>query len=112
MGIKKELAENEVLILVPEMDQIDCNNSDDVKQELLQHLRGATKAVLDLGNVSVIDSSGVGLLLSTFRAFQKDNGTLKICSPQKSVKILLDLVHLNKLLKIFASREEAVQSFS
>jgi len=45
--------------------------------------RGHKQILLNLGNVSYIDSSGLGSLVSAFSSVRKQGGELKLLSPDK-----------------------------
>jgi anti-sigma B factor antagonist len=56
--------------------------------------------VLDLSNVSYMDSSGLGTLVSLWISAKRDGWELKIVSLSQRVKELLHLTALDKLFEI------------
>jgi anti-sigma B factor antagonist len=81
----------------------------DKVQSLLQ--QGNRKLLLDLGNVSYVDSAGLGQLVQVFATTSHLGGALKLLNVNKRLN---DLLVLTKLLTIFESYEseaEAVASF-
>jgi len=74
--------------------------------------RGNKKILLNLGDVSYIDSSGVGELVSGYTSVTNAGGTLKLLSLTKRVK---DLLQITKLYTVFDGHEDeghALQSFA
>jgi anti-sigma B factor antagonist len=73
--------------------------------------KGQKKILLNLGEVSYIDSSGIGELVSGFTTVTNAGGSLKLLSLTKRVK---DLLQITKLYTVFDVHEEeasAVRSF-
>ena len=73
--------------------------------------KGQKKILLNLGDVSYIDSSGIGELVSGFTTVTNAGGQLHLLNLTKRVK---DLLQITKLLTIFAVHEdeaEAIRSF-
>lgn len=73
--------------------------------------QGYTRILLNLGEVTYIDSSGVGELVSAFTAVRKQNGELKLLNLTKRVH---DLLQITKLLTVFDTLDDealAIASF-
>ena len=73
--------------------------------------QGDKKILLNLSDVSYIDSSGIGELVSGFTSVANAGGTLKLLGLTKRVK---DLLQITKLYTVFDVHEEeahAVRSF-
>jgi anti-sigma B factor antagonist len=73
--------------------------------------QGAKKVLLNLSEVSYIDSSGIGELVSGFTSVANAGGTLKLLGLTKRVK---DLLQITKLYTVFDVHEEeahAIRSF-
>jgi anti-sigma B factor antagonist len=73
---------------------------------------GSFQLVLSLGDVPMVDSSGIGVLVRTLTAFKQRGGTLKLVNPSKFTTQTLKLVGVLNLFEVFADEEEAVQSFA
>jgi anti-sigma B factor antagonist len=70
-----------------------------------------TNVVLDMGELSFVDSSGLGAILSFTRQLASKGGELKLCNLQKPVRALVQLVRLHRVLDILNTRDEAVAAF-
>jgi anti-sigma B factor antagonist len=73
--------------------------------------QGDRKVLLNLSEVTYIDSSGIGELVSGFTSVSNAGGTLKLLGLTKRVK---DLLQITKLYTVFDVHEEeahAVRSF-
>lgn len=74
--------------------------------------KGNKKILLNLSEVSYIDSSGIGELVSGFTSVSNQGGTLKLLGLTKRVK---DLLQITKLYTVFDVHEEeahAIRSFA
>jgi anti-sigma B factor antagonist len=67
--------------------------------------------VLDLKEVSVIDSRGVGELVASFSSLKKNGGSLKLACPSKFVREVLQITRIATIIEIYDSEEEAVKAF-
>jgi len=74
--------------------------------------KGDKKILLNLGEVSYIDSSGIGELVSGFTTVQNSGGQLKLVGLSKRVKDLLQITKLYTVFEAFDDETEAVRSFS
>ena len=74
--------------------------------------KGQRKILLNLGDVTYIDSSGIGELVSAFTAVRKEQGELKLLNLTKKVH---DLLQITKLYTVFDVKDDeaiAVKAFS
>ena len=76
---------------------------------LIQQKRMAI--VLNLGDVSYIDSGGLGQLVASYSSVAKTSGALKLLNVNKRNHDLLSITRLVTLFGTFTSEDEAVKSF-
>jgi len=74
--------------------------------------RGRRKIVLNLKDVSFIDSSGVGELVGAFTSVQGKGGQLKLLNPVVKVVNVLRLTRLDHLFPVETDEAAAIQSFT
>jgi anti-sigma B factor antagonist len=73
--------------------------------------KGEKKILLNLGDVTYIDSSGIGELVSAFTTVRNQGGELKLLNLTKKVH---DLLQITKLYTVFDVKDDeaaAVSSF-
>src|SRR5712692_5491579 len=73
--------------------------------------RGEKRILLNLGDVTYIDSSGIGELVSAFTTVRNQGGELKLLNLTKKVH---DLLQITKLYTVFDVKDDeatAVKSF-
>ncbi len=73
---------------------------------------GRKKLLLNLADVSYIDSSGIGELVSGFTTLANQGGTLKLLNLTKRVKDLLQITKLYTVFEVHEDEAAAVRSFS
>lgn len=74
--------------------------------------KGNKKILLNLGDVSYIDSSGIGELVSGFTTVTNQGGVLKLLGLTKRVKDLLQITKLYTVFEVFDDEATAVRSFA
>ena len=74
--------------------------------------KGQKKILLNLGEVSYIDSSGIGELVSGFTTVTNQGGSLKLLGLTKRVKDLLQITKLYTVFDVHDDEASAVRSFS
>ena len=73
---------------------------------------GDTRMVLNLAEVSMIDSSGIGLLVRFLASAKQRGGNIKLVQPNKFAVQTLKLVGVINLFQIFDTDDAAVESFA
>ena len=69
------------------------------------------KVLLNLGEVSYIDSSGIGELVSGFTTVTNSGGALKLLNLNKRVKDLLQITKLYTVFDVHEDEAGAIRSF-
>jgi len=72
---------------------------------------GEIRFVVDLGEVSMLDSTGIGLLVRCLTAAKQSGGTLKLLKPSKFAVQTLKMTGLLNLFEVFDDLEAAITSF-
>lgn len=74
--------------------------------------RGVTKLVLDLSDVTYIDSSGVGMLVAKLKTLRERGGDIRLLKLNPRAESLLGMLKLLVLFETFQDEGAAVRSFS
>jgi anti-sigma B factor antagonist len=74
--------------------------------------KGDKKILVNLADVSYIDSSGIGEMVSSFTTVTNHGGQLKLLSLTKRVKDLLQITKLYTVFEVFEDEASAVRSFA
>lgn len=74
--------------------------------------QGRKNIVLNLGEVSSVDSGGLGELVRTLTTMQKQGGTLKVANLPKRIQDLLVMTRLVTIFDTYEDESAALKSFS
>ncbi len=73
---------------------------------------GQRKILLNLGDVSYIDSAGLGALISSYTTTKREGGQLKLVSLTKRIQDLLAITKLITVFDTYDAEAEAIDSFA
>jgi stage II sporulation protein AA (anti-sigma F factor antagonist) len=71
---------------------------------------GVKNLILNLENVSFIDSSGLGVILGRYKKLSQSGGSVSIVEVSEQVKHILELAGMLKIIKLFPDEEAALQN--
>jgi len=74
--------------------------------------KGNKKILINLSDVSYIDSSGIGEMVSSFTTVTNHGGQLKLLGLTKRVKDLLQITKLYTVFEVFEDEPSAIRSFA
>jgi anti-sigma B factor antagonist len=72
---------------------------------------GMRKFLLNLADVSQVDSSGVSVMIATYNSLRKQGGDLKLISPSGHVLDVFRVLHLPEIIPSFEDETQALASF-
>lgn len=72
---------------------------------------GCRQLILELSQVSFIDSTGLGRLVACLTSSSSRGAVIKLLKPSPKVEDVLQITETNKLFEIFHDEDLAVQSF-
>jgi anti-sigma B factor antagonist len=78
-------------------------------QELVA--KGASKLLLNIADLSQIDSSGVSVIVRTHASLKRHGGGLKLLHPGGRVLQVLTVIHLLDIIPSFDDEAQALASF-
>ena len=106
----QELENNVIVFGTPERLTMDV--SDELKKLFKEHVEaGHIKIVVDLHKTTYMDSSGLGAIVSKIAATRSQKGDIRLASPRPTVSNLLELTHIDQIVQIFDSVDQAVKSY-
>lgn len=93
-------------------ERLDIANSREFKNEMIEIITaGASRLVLDLSSVNLLDSSGLTSIASTLKALGP-NGRIAVGAITKPVEKVFQLTRMYKIIPIFNSIDEAEASMA
>jgi anti-sigma B factor antagonist len=111
MRIDQEKIEDVLVLRVCEK-QITSHEAPEMKTKILGFLIGDhEKVLLDLSQVSQMDSTGLGALLFALRQSDQHEKDLRICGIHSKVQFLVHVAHLEDVIESYQTVDEGVRAF-
>ncbi len=100
------------IVILDISGEIDLYNAPEIK-DIINKLIEQKKynVIINLKEVTYIDSSGIGALISSLSNLRKYQGGLKIINVFASVKKVFELTKLTSFFEIYDSEDEAFSSY-
>jgi anti-anti-sigma factor len=91
---------------------VDTGESELLSKDLRKLLEvGKRKLLLNLMNLSQIDSSGVSIIVEVFVSLKRAGGVLKLLAPRGRVLNVLTVFRLLDIIPSFEDEKDALKSF-
>ncbi|MGQ9629016.1 MAG: STAS domain-containing protein [bacterium] len=83
-----------------------------VRGEIIETMAGllCKKAIINLENVGLVDSSGIGLLMNLNKYFKRGRGVIAICNVPARLQKLFDQMFVGAVIKIYPTVKDAFQA--
>ena len=85
--------------------------SEDFRARMCEQLSEARRVLFDLSEMTHIDSSGLGALVSLQQWLSSRGGTLKMACLQARPKVVFDITRVNRIFSIYDTVEAALAAF-
>jgi anti-anti-sigma factor len=90
--------------------ELDLSTIPLLEKRLLGEVRAKRNVVVDLSDLSFIDSSGIGLLIQAFRATGGERAMHTVFTEGSQVDRVFELTGIGTALPLFSDREAAVEA--
>lgn len=89
--------------------EIDVYTAPKLREQLLELAHaGRTTVVADLTDVSFVDSTGLGVLVSGMKRFREAGGDLRLVVTQPQILKVLEITGLTQVFTVRATADQAV----
>jgi anti-sigma B factor antagonist len=114
MSLKMRTRESNGVMIIDLSGQITLGEaSAAVRDEVRDQVgHGFSKILLNLGDVTYIDSAGLGELTAAYTSVKNRNGQLKLLNLTKRVHDLMQITKLYTVFDVFDDEKTAVASFA
>ncbi|MCB0281913.1 MAG: STAS domain-containing protein [Calditrichae bacterium] len=104
---------DKIMVLTVKGNLVQKEETDKLQARILGILeKKLNNVVIDLKNVSMITSLGIGGIIRALRTIRDEKGEMKLSGVNESVKKVLEITKLSEIIEIFDTVDEAVKSFS
>jgi anti-sigma B factor antagonist len=87
----------------------DLHSGPEFERRVLEALwRGADEILIDLTDVSFIDSTTIGILMRTRKRLAPIGGRVVIVTADRNILRLFEITALDRMFEIYSNREEAL----
>lgn len=101
-----------IAILEPRGSLIGNQETDELKEKASDLLeQGNRKLIIDLSDVTYLNSTGIGALVSIHAMYANKKGKVKLCQLGKGVKNVFVITRLMSMLDVEETRENAIKNF-
>jgi len=89
--------------------EVDLYTAPEFKQQLLEVIaQGARQVIVDLGAVTFIDSTTLGVLIGSVKRLHPVEGHLLIVSSDRNVTKIFEITGLDRVFALYEDRDDAV----
>ncbi len=100
----------EFLVVSPQGERLDAHAAVSFKEAMSQFISdGNSRIVLDLGQITFIDSSGLGAIVTTLKRIGAD-GKLVVAGLTDKTRSIFELTRMDRVFDIHTSLEGALES--
>jgi anti-sigma B factor antagonist len=107
----EKIHHGDVIVVTVPFEKLDMSTVSEFKRWFAPIASRSKRVVLDLETVLFVDSSGLGALLSALRELTAVEGDLKLCQVQRRVRVMFELVRMDRVLSLHETREDALAAF-
>lgn len=108
----KNPTQNALLVRIEGTESLNDSNAGEIKAKLSKIIGKKRNVILNLENISFIDSSGIKALAFCLHEIRKSGGGLKLSSLQPPVLALLETTGWDKVIEIYENDEKAISSLT
>jgi anti-sigma B factor antagonist len=111
--MKVDVRHTDDVIIVDLNGRLVLGVGDEILRDVVNELLAEDwkKIVLNLRKVTIMDSSGIGEVVASWKLAKRFGASLKLTQPAPQSQRTLRLTQLRPLLEVFESEEEALASF-
>ncbi len=107
------LQEGNIVVLELSGNYVGGQETDDLRNSIKKLSdEGNLKLVIDLGEVSYLNSSALGVLIAAHANYAKRSGKIKLCQLNKNLENLFVITKLSLIFDSYPNQVEAIASFS
>ena len=113
MGLQISIRESADVTILDLQGRATIGADRDLLNSHLQKLiaNGVRKLLLNLADVTQLDSSGISTITKTYGSLARQGGSLKLLRPCGRVRTVLRVIHLLDLIPTFEDEAQALASF-
>lgn len=113
MGIKTSTLDNGIGLIEAKGSLVGGDETLELRQAVAGYLeREYSKLLIDLGGVTYVNSTAIGVLVSAHASYAKKGWHIKLCGMNKNITNIFVITKLTLVFDVYDTKEEAVKSFA
>ncbi|WP_078545934.1 anti-sigma F factor antagonist [Litchfieldia alkalitelluris] len=112
MSLAIELEVKHTVLCIRLTGELDHHTAEELRLKVTNVLesREINHILLNLENLSFMDSSGLGVILGRYKQVKNNGGEMVVCSISPAVKRLFDMSGLFKIIRLETDEDYALRS--
>jgi len=112
MAFKSSTLENGVGLIEPSGSLIGGEETDQLRRAVADFSsRNYEKLLIDLTNVTYLNSTAIGVLVSAHTTYSKKSWQIKLCGVNKNIDSIFVVTKLSLAFDVYDTRDEALGQF-
>ena len=113
MAIKTSTLDNGIGLIEAKGSLVGGDETVELRQAVAGFLdRDYGKLLIDLSGVTYLNSTAIGVLVSSHASYARKGWHIKLCGMNKNITNIFVITKLTLVFDVYDSREEAVRSFA
>jgi len=113
MGIKTSTLDNGIGLIEAKGSLVGGDETVELRQAVAGFLdREYSKLLIDLGGVTYINSTAIGVLVAAHASYSRKGWKIKLCGMNKNITNIFVITKLTLVFDVYDTRNEAVKSFA
>jgi anti-sigma B factor antagonist len=112
MGIKTSSLDNGIGLIEAKGSLVGGDETLELRQAVAGFLeREYSKLIIDLGGVTYLNSTAIGVLVSAHASYARKGWHIKLCGMNKNITNIFVITKLTLVFDAYDTRDEATKSF-
>jgi anti-sigma B factor antagonist len=113
MGIKTSTLDNGIGLIEAKGSLVGGDETVELRQAVAGFIdRNYDKLLIDLGGVTYVNSTAIGVLVSAQTSYARKGWRIKLCGMNKNITNIFVITKLTLVFDVYDTRDEAIKSFA
>jgi anti-sigma B factor antagonist len=113
MSIKSSTLENGIGLIEIKGSLTGGDETVEIRQAVAGFLdRAYAKLIIDLSNVTYLNSTAIGVLVSAHTSYARKGWRVKLCGMNRNINNIFVITKLTLVFDVYDTRAEAIKSFA
>jgi anti-sigma B factor antagonist len=112
MAVKTSSLENGIALIEAKGSLVGGEETDDLRKAVAGFAdRNYDKLIIDLGGVTYLNSTAIGVLVGAHTSYTRKNWQIKLCGVNRNIDSIFVITKLSLVFDVHETREGAIKSF-